>query len=111
MNSIAKLKTEILNTSGIHPCGRAVLLRAVELEERMTGTIVVPEEVRRSSAASDAEGVCVEIGPDAWKDETPRCTVGDRVAFTLYSGGLRKGKDGKRYRLVKADSIYAVIEP
>lgn len=81
----------------------------MELEEKRS-TILVPDEVRRSSAAGDAEGVCVAIGPDAWKGATPRCEIGDRVAFTLYSGGLRQGKDGKIYRLVKADSIYAVIE-
>jgi co-chaperonin GroES (HSP10) len=99
-----------VNGSGIRPCGTAVLLLVTELKEK-TGALIIPERVAQSSAASDSEGIVVAIGENAWKGEPPRAKIGERVAFTLYSGGLRKGRDGLLYRLIKADAIYAVIEP
>lgn len=111
MTSMKQEKSEILNGSGFRACGKAAILRVVELDERLvSGKILVPEEVRSSSAASDTEGVVVALGPDCWPGATPRCQVGDRVLFTRFTGGLRTGRDGKLYRFIPSDAIYAVME-
>lgn len=52
-------------------------------------------------------GIVVEIGPDAWKDCTPRAKVGDKVMFTQFTGGNLKGSDGYVYRMIPGHAIYA----
>ncbi len=104
---------KVENHSGWKAQGKAVLLRAIELEQVQAKTggsrIVVPDEVKMSSAALDIMGVVVEIGPDAWKGEreTPRAKVGDVVLFTKYAGGTIKGTDGYIYRFIADHAIYA----
>lgn len=117
------MSKKIENLSGWHPAGQAVLLRAFELEDTRKASekrIVVPDEVAMSSSTCDTMGIVVEIGPDAWKGtvgggmhsvpETPRAEVGDRVAFTKFSGGVIKGRDGFIYRMIHCNSIYMVMD-
>lgn len=105
---------QIENNSGWLPQGQAVLLRAIELEKAQRaaaggerGLIQVPDQAAMASAQCDTMGICVALGPDAWKDMSPRCKVGDIVLFTKYTGGTIKGKDGYVYRMVPSHSIYA----
>lgn len=111
------MKQKIQNNSGWHPAGQAILLRAIELEVAQAGAargeksrIAIPDEVKRSSAQCDTEGLVVAVGEDAWSDIAPRCREGDRVLFTKYAGGTIVGKDGYVYRMVNSHSIYAVAD-
>ena len=115
---------KVKNNSGWHPVGQAILLRATELEKTQekaaggTGMIVVPDEVRKSSAAADIVGIVVEMGADCYAgtvgdspnapSQTPRCEVGDIVAFTKYTGAVIIGNDGYTYRMINAGAVYAV---
>jgi co-chaperonin GroES (HSP10) len=100
---------EIENNSGFRPVGKAVLLRAFEMLEK-TGRVFIPDDVLMSSSAADTEGIVVAIGPDCWKDATPRAKVGDKVLITRFTGGMIKGSDGYIYRMIPGDAIYAVKE-
>lgn len=102
---------KIQNNSGWRPVGKALLLRAIELQEKQKGgRIVIPDEVAMSSASCDTRGLVVAVGDDAWTDTHPRCKTGDEVLFTQYSGGSIIGTDGYIYRMVNASAVYAVRE-
>ena len=98
----------MLNKSGRHPLGHAVLLLQYEQHK---GKIVLPESVQSTLVMQDQYAVVVEIGPLAWHDEpTPRCKVGDKVVFTKYAGFGVPGADGKVYRCVNDRDIFMSVE-
>lgn len=105
---------EVKNNSGWRPTGSAVLLRAIELQDKggKDRRIVVPQAVAVSSSTCDTIGIVVALGADCWKKEgeSPRAKVGDRVLFTQFSGGTIIGKDDFVYRMIPCHAIYAVRE-
>jgi len=103
--------TLIKNNSGWRPVGHAVLVKAMELEEKQS-SIHIPKAVRESAATGEMMGVVVALGADCWngEGETPRATVGDIVLVTRYSGGILSGSDGATYKMVPDHAIYAVKE-
>lgn len=104
------MNQRIRNTSGWRPVGQAILLKAVQLADISSKILEIPDEVKQSSATRDIIGLVIAIGPDAWKDISPRCEVGDKVRFTQFAGGIILGDDSEIYRLVNAHAIYAVKE-
>lgn len=103
----------MINTSGVHPRGRAILVSPYE-PELTTGVIVLPESVRDGIRTIEQRAVVVEVGPEAWKEESqPRAIPGDRVLISAFSGfmaGDRVTKDKQQYRIVNDRDIFAVIE-
>ena len=98
------------NTSGLKPVGHAVLVQHYESEEHKTSSIVMPDFVRDKNRMVEQKAIVVEIGPDAWRDSTPRAQVGDRVLISKMSGFIAKGaSDGKFYRLVNDNDIFCQI--
>lgn len=103
------MNSEIRNTSGVSPLGRAVLVEYYE-PERQGGLIVVPESVRRAEVLLEQRAVVVECGPACWPDEPPRAKPGDRVMIARLSGYAMTGPgDGKLYRIVNDRDIFARI--
>ena len=102
----------MLNTSGLEPLGRAVLVRMVELEEMKATTIVIPDHVLRNSSVMEQRAEVVAVGTEAWVDErAPRARVGDKVIVTKLAGYVAVGpKDGKLYRLCNDRDIFCRIE-
>ena len=102
----------MLNTSGLEPLGRAVLVRMVELEELKATTIVIPDHVRRNSSVMEQRAEIVAIGNSAWEDEkAPRAKIGDKVIVVKLAGYVAVGpKDGKLYRLCNDRDIFCRIE-
>ena len=100
-----------LNTSGISPRGQAVLLASYEDKTAKSSIIEIPEHIRQQQRLIEMEGVVVEIGPEAWRDEeSPRAVVGDKVMISQYAGALLKGPlDGKLYRMINGRDLFAVI--
>lgn len=99
------------NKSGLRPCGVAVLVEPYEPEFK-SSIIAIPQTVADRSKMIENRAVVIEVGPEAWKDESrPRAVVGDKVYITKYAGVLAMGTaDGKPYRLVNDRDIYCVIE-
>ena len=101
--------TTPINTSGVKPLGRAVLVEYYE-PERKESVIVIPESVRKTDVLVEQRAVVLEVGPCAWQDEPARAKPGDRVLIAKYSGYACKGPaDGKYYRIISDQDIFAAI--
>lgn len=99
-----------MNTSGLRPCGRAVLV-APYSPTLGSSIIEIPDEVLSREQMLEQRAVVVAIGPACWNDEKePRCSVGDRVIISRYAGYQAKGNDNKQYRFVNDRDIFALIE-
>ena len=102
------------NASGLHPRGRAVLVKPYEPEKLGTGLIELPDSVKQSQHLVNQRAVVIEVGPAAWQDEPQkRASPGEKVLFTRYAGFMAAGdvtKDGQIYRLVNDNDIFCVIE-
>lgn len=98
------------NKSGIKPCGRAVLIAPYE-PERLSSIIAVPESAVEGMHMTEQRAVVVECGPGCWPNEPARAKPGDKVLVARFSGYMAKGTaDGKQYRLVNDNDIFATIE-
>lgn len=101
-----------MSIHGITPRGHRILVLPDEIEVKTksgiittTGTQVMREEL------AQVDGVVIEMGSTCFNDQPEAwCTVGDRVVFGKYSGIIRNGKDGKKYRIINDLDVVATIE-
>lgn len=100
-----------VNTSGLRPTGRAVLVRPYE-PELASSIIALPDSVQDNQRALEQRAVVVEVGPACWLEEpVPRAKPGDKVLVGKYSGHMAVGtSDGEQYRFVNDKDIFAIIE-
>lgn len=117
MNSnlkFADVEEAKLNTSGMVPKGRAVLVKAhlPELElARSRSNLVIPTTVAERNAIWENRARVVAVGSQAWDDEKePRARVGELVLVTKFAGFVKTGADGKLYRFINDRDVFAVIE-
>lgn len=98
------------NTSGLEPVGRAVLVKPYEPEKR-EGLIFIPDAVQDRTQMIEQRAIVVAVGPAAWNDEaTPRAKVGDRVLVAKFAGAMAIGTlDEEKYRFVNDRDIFAKI--
>ncbi len=109
MSSSVKVST-MTNTSGLHPLGRAVLVKPFEMKSY---TIVIPDGAKERSMMVEMMAVVVEVGPEAWREEkSPRCKPGDKVMISRWCGHIQTGPlDKLMYRLVNAEDIFSLLDP
>lgn len=101
--------SEVVNTSGLAPLGRAVLVEHYE-PERQSSVIVLTDTAHDRSLMVEQRAVVIEVGPHAWPNEPPRARPGDKVLIAKLSGYLAVGPaDGKKYRLISDQDIFAKI--
>lgn len=101
--------SQIENTSGLKPLGRAVLVKPYE-EEKKRGLIELPDIVKDKTLLVEQRAVVVEVGPACWPDEPPRAKPGDKVLVSKMAGYMAIGpKDGQRYRAVNDKDIFMQI--
>jgi hypothetical protein len=102
----------IVNKSGLHPQGVAVLTMPYEPEVKAwSDTLIIPDAVRDSLQVLENRVVVVEVGPSAWSDEAqPRAVQGDVVMITRHAGFVATGADGKLYRMCNARDIFCRID-
>lgn len=102
-----------MNNSGITPVGLSVLVEPEQIDETYgdSGIVVgTPDQLEREQM-KQTDGIVLAIGPEAWHDEkNPRCKVGDRIVMKAYAGMIRKGIDGKSYRLIGDTEIIGILE-
>lgn len=97
----------LLNTSGIRPLGRAVLVEYY-IPEQAASAIVIPEHIKDRANSVEQRARVVECGSACWPDEPARAVPGDYVLISKMSGYQTKGPlDGKDYRLVNDRDIFA----
>ena len=102
----------MINKSGLHPEGHAVLVEAYEPEmQKFQTSLIVPDSVLENFTVLENRVIVVECGSAAWKDEpVPRAKPGDLVMVTKHAGFVAKGADGKLYRLVNDRDIFCRID-
>ena len=100
------------NNSGLKPLGRALLVEiddpnAKRMEE---AGLVIPDNVRTSTASIETRARVLDIGESCWPDEPPRCKIGDLVLIAKMAGVLAIGpSDGKQYRFINDRDVFALI--
>lgn len=100
-----------VNNSGITPVGISILVLPDNVEQTTASGIVVSTDTQHSrEELAQTDGEVIAIAPHAYFDEAPRCKVGDRVIMASYSGIVRTGNDGLRYRLIKDNDVVAILE-
>lgn len=101
-----------MNKSGLHPQGVAVLTEPYEPEVKIwSDTLIIPDEVRQSLSVLENRVIVIEIGGDAWSDESkPRASIGDCVLIQKHSGFVATGADGKMYRMVNCRDIFCKVD-
>lgn len=127
------LKGKKLNKSGIEPIGNKVLVKADLVEKVTEGGIFIPESVTDRHQMSSCYGHIVAMGADcfihttqtierwidnAWRPVERKVTgyskafaeVGDRIAFSMYSGRSYTGLDGVEYQLITDEEIISLID-
>ena len=99
------------NESGLHPKGRAVLVKPYQ-PERKQGLIELPDSVMVNQQVLEQRAIVIEAGPEAWLEEKqPRAVPGEKVLISAYAGYMAKGiRDGVQYRFVNDRDIFAGIE-
>jgi hypothetical protein len=102
----------MMNKSGLHPQGVAILLTPYEPEVKIwSDTLIIPDAVRESLQVLENRQVVVEVGPSAWSDEPkPRAVPGDVVMITKHAGFVATGADGKLYRMVNGREVFCNID-
>jgi co-chaperonin GroES (HSP10) len=97
------------NQSGLAPLGRAILVEPFD-KARTTSVIALPDSVLRNERILDVKVRVVELGPECYPDEKPRCHPGDVVFIAKMSGFVAQGpKDGKMYRFVNDRDVFAKV--
>jgi co-chaperonin GroES (HSP10) len=108
----------ILNTSGIAPFDKRVLVLHDKVEEKVGSILLPPSEVDKKKYAQTTATV-VAVGAMAfaeprydaqqWGVEAQFPEPGDRVLVGRYSGDVHKGADGTDYVLLNDSDILAFI--
>lgn len=135
--SLVKMKVN-QNNAGIWPAGDRVLVEPDPMEELFPEDsslkgFQIPDEYLNRYKQSQASGTLVAVGPDAFSHTTekvyhihdggreelvekrtkgysaPFASVGDRVAYAMYSGLRVKGEDGKEYLILNDEDITARV--
>ena len=109
----------MLNPSGIRPCEYNVLVKPYVVEEKTSGGIILPEDVKAKDENAQTKGQVVAMSPMAfanpdWPEDmaSSKPMVGETVMYARYAGASSKitGKDGVEYILIKDQDITAVFE-
>jgi len=100
------------NTSGILPKGHRVLVLPDDVEEKTASGIVVTTGMSKlREELAQVDGIVIDLGNTCYSDQPEAwCQIGDKVVFGKYSGIIRKGKDGKTYRVINDLDVVALIQ-
>lgn len=99
------------NLSGIEPVGISILVDPDIVEQTTASGIVTSTSTENErEQLRQTDGVVIAISVGAFEDEPTRCKVGDRVIMAALAGMIRKGVDGKNYRLIRDVDVVAILK-
>lgn len=99
------------NDSGIQPLEFKVVIFPKPAAEKTAGGIIIPDDKQSRDQMAQIEGTLVEASPMAFTEpEWPvKPQPGDVVLFAKYAGYVKKGIDGKEYRVCSDKDIVAIM--
>ncbi len=111
---------KMLNTSGIVPFDKRVLLLHDEVSDKFEGTSLLrPDQAKDKEQYAQTKATVIAVGPLAWSEarydaqrsgiEAAFPEAGDRIVVGRYAGNSYDGKDGKKYTIVNDDEIIAFL--
>jgi chaperonin GroES len=94
----------------LKPLEDRVVIKAIELEEKTTSGIVLPDTAKEKPM----KGEVVAVGEGKWDEEGKHrvpvdVEVGDKVIYGKYSGTEYKTPEGDEVLILRASEILAVI--
>jgi len=100
---------------GFRPLGNRVLIKPLEVEEKTSGGIFLPDSAIDRDIASQQDAEIVDMGALAFTHEVggqlveypDKPKVGDKVRIIKYVGDVFVGVDGEKYRLLNDVDILA----
>ena len=96
------------------PAGHRVLVIEDKVDERTSGGLFLPPEVRQRMGEAQIFGTVVKLGLTAFKafdDGEAWCKEGDRVAFAKYGGFIIQDPDSKEvFRLLNDEDVCAIVK-
>lgn len=97
------------NTSGWIPCGKAILVKPIELQEKAKDSkIILPDTVTDRTRLAEDRAIVIAVGPQAWlKEGEHRASPGDTVIMAKFAGYILEGDDGEFYRFINEADIFA----
>ncbi len=108
-----------LNTSGIVPFDRRVLVRHDAVDEKI-GSIILPDAERDKKKFAQTKATVIAVGAMAWDEArydarqhgivTQFPEAGSRVLVGRYTGDIHKGKDGNEYVVLNDSDIIAFLD-
>ena len=99
------------NMSGMIPVEYKVLVKPVEIEEKTSGGIILPQSAKEKEEIAQCKARLIDVGSTAFADwgngRNPR--PGDMVLMAKYAGIEAEGVDGKAYRIINDKEITAIL--
>jgi chaperonin GroES len=93
----------------LHPLGNRVVVEPLEVEERSSGGIVLPDTAKEKPQ----QGKVLAVGPGTMLENghraKPDVKKGDTVLFAKY-GGTEVKLGGKELKILQEDDILAKVE-
>lgn len=107
--------TETFNP-GIKPLGNRILLKPIEVENKTSGGIILPDTALEKHKARQQEAIVVDMGVMAFQLEVggilqytaDKPKIGDKVRVIKYVGDTFVGDDGLEYKLINDQDILAI---
>jgi chaperonin GroES len=109
-----------LNTSGLRPLTRRVLVLRDAVEEKTKGGLFLPDSVVDKEKWATVDGTLIAAGPLAWAEDRHDSKLygvphgipepGARVKVGKYTGDNHEGADGKLYTIMNDHDIIASME-
>lgn len=95
------------------PAGHKLLLALPDVEDKHNGVIIKTRETMNNEQVTSVVALVLDMGPDAYKDETrfpsgPWCEVGNYVLIGPYKG-QRFSLNGKEFRIINDDNVEGVV--
>jgi co-chaperonin GroES (HSP10) len=104
-----------INQSGQRPIEYKIIVKMPSLEEKTSGGIIIPSQLKDKLEFGQGKGILVAVGGKAFSDfpESDMPKVGDMVSFRSYSGlkiDKDESKDGSEYRIMLDKELTSIHE-
>jgi len=104
-----------INQSGQRPIEYKVIVKMPSIEEKTSGGIIIPSQLKDKLEFGQGKGILVACGGKAFSDfpESDIPKIGDTVSFRSYSGlkiDKEESKDSSEYRIMLDKELTSIHE-